>query len=149
MERMTRSILAMGCILLMVVSFFEPGWLVLVLLALGYGFLGMVFWYDRDHRQVLLWVMYALMLFSVIMGHLFWHRIFRVGFWVAMLFAGRRAGETRGRLMDMVALFVWGISCVFALSSWQWWVGVIDGISWFVLAGLLVMQEKQDQKGSV
>ncbi|MCX7881674.1 MAG: hypothetical protein N2314_00425 [Brevinematales bacterium] len=143
MGKITIPLFVMGCVFSMIPVFFAPTWLWGSLTVLGYGVFGLLFWNDRSHQREVTWVMYALMVFSAVMGLDFWHRVFRVGFWMALLFSEVSA-ETRERgvFLGIGAFFVWGVSLVFSVSSWQWWVGGVDALGWLCMAGFFLLEER-------
>lgn len=150
MGKSIKTLFVIGCLFVMVPAFFEQVGIWLVLSLLGYGFFALLFWNDSEQRREITLVFYALMVFSAMMGLGVWHRVFRVGFWVAMVFSeGLRHRQEKFSYLQMVAFFLWGVSLVFSLSSWQWWVGLVDVFGWLSMAGMLVLGNQEEVSDNV
>lgn len=139
------SLLFSACVLALIPSLFGTGQLWLGLSVLVYAFFGLVFWFDEINRRELTWVMLALAAFSAIVGLGFWHRLFRVGFWIALFFSETKAGgRKRFWWLEWVAFLVWGMSLMFTFSSWNWWVGAIDAMGWLLLGSIFLLDEQEE-----
>ncbi len=142
--------LVAGCVFVMVPALWEFRGFAQILSLVGYNIFGLVFWNDGERRREFTWVMFALMFFSALVGLAFWHRVFRVGFWVGVL-ASEVDTQVRKRFwwLEMVAFFVWGLSLVFVASSWHWWIGIVDALGWLVLGGIFFLYERVSRREAV
>ncbi|MFN4217613.1 MAG: hypothetical protein ACK4HQ_09465 [Brevinematales bacterium] len=150
MGKPIKTLFVMGCLFVMIPAFFDQKGIWLVLSLLGYVFFALLFWNDSHQKRDITLVFYALTVFSAMIGLDFWHRVFRVGFWVAMVFSeGPGYGRTKFWYLQMMAFFLWGVSLAFSLSSWQWWVGLVDVFGWLSMAGILFLKNKEELRDNV
>jgi|GEM_PF-2160130 len=150
MGKMKFSLLAVGCLLAAFPVLFEMTVLARVLLVMVYGFLGVVLWLDCETRRETTWVTLALLLFSVMVGLQMWHRVFRVAFWLSFLYT--EVGESSRKAWWWVEALVWfvaGVSLVCVVSSWQWWVALVDMVGWLLLGFMVVQGEREGEKREI